>query len=213
MSRRVHDSFEHSDRTILNIEGSRKNRRNIGVRYFGMSRSGGLSLHCCMGASGPALACASLIVLFSFIRRHNWHGKLEVGAFRKMVLPGLIADGLSHRCAEWLRASVSDEQPHGPSPLHGTMSHWPLTLSTFLLPFVYHHLDGLEYLLLMEGCTLTGHKHCTSICAVKWLILRAFCVTGIDLKGISDSAAPERGIPCLLLSELHHIPPGSHSSA
>lgn len=114
----------------------------------------------------PALACASLIILFSFIRRHDWHEKLEIGVFRKTVLPGLVGYGVSHRGAEWLRAPASDEQPHGPSPLHGSMSDWPLTLSTFLLPFVYHRLDGLEYRLLMESCTMK-HKHCTSICAVQ----------------------------------------------
>lgn len=176
----------------------------------------------CMDASGlggvderatdhQRWACGSLIILFSSIRRRNWHARLEMGVFRKMVLPGLVVYGVSHRCAEWLRASASDEQPHGPSPLHGSVSHWPLTLSTSLLPFVNHHLDGLGYRLLMDCCTLRNTST-VQFCAVKRLILRALYVTGMDLRAISDSAAPQRGIPCLL-SELHHIPPGSRSSA
>lgn len=74
----------------------------------------------------PALACDSLIIPSSSIGRRSWHEKLEMDVFRKMVLPGLIAYGVLHRRAEWLRPPASDEQPHGPSPLHGTVSHWPL---------------------------------------------------------------------------------------
>lgn len=87
--------------------------------------------------------------------------------FRKMVLPGLIAYGVLHRCAEWLRASVSDEQPHGPSPLHGTLSHWPPPPS--LLPFVHHLLGGLELSRTYGELYMSKHKHGTSNCALKCL--------------------------------------------
>lgn len=75
--------------------------------------------------------------------------------FRKMVLPGLIAYGVLHRCAEWLRASVSDEQPHGPSPLHGTLSHWPADLAHLppSFPLSTTSLVVWNYRPHMESCT------------------------------------------------------------
>lgn len=112
------------------------------------------------GDRPPALACTSLIILSSFIRHYNWHEQQEIDAFRRWWCLGLL-----HCGAEWLRASASDEQPHGPSPLHGSVSHWPLTLTPFLLqPSL---CPPPQWSGIYTVVTLLAHKCCTKVCAVE----------------------------------------------
>lgn len=131
---------------MLNLQSSRNSCCDTRVRRWGCHERAtiGLSFLGCWrdGDRLAAPACGSLIILSSFIRRRKWHEDLEIDMFRKM-----IAYGLLHRGAEWLRAPASDELPHGPPPLHGSVSHWPLTSAHLsFLPLVsHHHLDGLEY--------------------------------------------------------------------
>lgn len=105
-----------------------------------MPQSGGLNFHGCTDASGPALECASLIILFSFIRRHNWHEKLEMGVSQDGAPGTDCVQTVAPRCgmAACFRVGRAAARPVTPAREHVLLAADLVPL----LPFNYHHLDN-----------------------------------------------------------------------